>query len=484
MKKRNIQYHIVWGVCCALILLSGCDSFLDVQPKGTVEQKKQFEDVQGYRDAMYGIYATMAKNELYGQSLSFGFVDEIAQLYYDKYGTRQDEVYAVQKLSYKDTKVAEKIDQIWTKSYECISYVNNVITHVDKESRLDLDLSLIRGEAYALRAFLHFDILRLFGDNIRRSPDAGGIPYATVFGLESKPVYTLKGCYEHILSDLDAASRYLKDEVKDVHDISSPEPYLRTRFMHCNLYAVWAIKARVFHFKGDLDSAAFYAEKVISASSFELVDSKKFASVKRYGKNNKELIWGLYTRQMASVYKDLFLSPLGQGSALWVRSGVRNLYEVSSFSADSKDLRFTEFFFEDPDSWYEYNFVRLLGMEEKEYNLTGVCLIRLPEMYYILAESWYKKDKEKALRYLNDVRNSRGLKDIDGTKVVTYDQFFNELMQERRKEFFGEGQIFFFYKCNNLSFMDYSNENEILPSKDVFVLPWPKAEQEYGVTNQ
>lgn len=39
--------NIIWVICCAVMLLSGCDSFLDVQPKGIVEQKKQFEDIPG-----------------------------------------------------------------------------------------------------------------------------------------------------------------------------------------------------------------------------------------------------------------------------------------------------------------------------------------------------------------------------------------------------------------------------------------------------
>lgn len=74
--------NIIWVICCAVMLLSGCDSFLDVQPKGIVEQKKQFEDIQGYRDAMYGIYASMAKPELYGKAMSYGFMDQIGQHFF------------------------------------------------------------------------------------------------------------------------------------------------------------------------------------------------------------------------------------------------------------------------------------------------------------------------------------------------------------------------------------------------------------------
>ena len=105
-------------------------------------------------------------------------------------------------------------------------------------------------------------------------------------------------------------------------------------------------------------------------------------------------------------------------------------------------------------------------------------------MYYILAEANYSKDKEKALGYLNAVRGSRGLADIEASLVDSQDKFLKEMMRERTREFYGEGQMFSFYKCHNLGFRDFLDKVDVVPSKDVFVLPWPKSEQEYGVTNQ
>ena len=82
MRRENIQSKLLFGLCL-LVCLCGCNSFLNVQPKGTVEQGKQFKDVQGYRDAMYGIYASMAQTSLYGKAMSYGFIDQVGQLFYD-----------------------------------------------------------------------------------------------------------------------------------------------------------------------------------------------------------------------------------------------------------------------------------------------------------------------------------------------------------------------------------------------------------------
>ncbi|MCR9011547.1 RagB/SusD family nutrient uptake outer membrane protein [Gabonibacter chumensis] len=486
MKKRNIQYHIVWGVCCALILLSGCDSFLDVQPKGTVEQKKQFEDVQGYRDAMYGVYASMAKPELYGKSLSYGFTDQIGQLFYANYIGSNPDVFAASKFDYKSQYLEGTIRNIWEKAYEVISYVNNVIENVEKEDdSKDEDFALVKGEAYAVRAFLHFDIMRLFSDNILRHPDAGGIPYATVFGLENKPVYTLKECYDRVLSDLQKAQETLVND-KIIRDNNANSVYQVNRRSHCNQYAVWAIKARVFHYKGDLDSAALYAEKVIGArTELALTNVVHYEDVKRYSRDNTELIWGLYTSQLYDTYYNLFLaSELGAGDVLWIKKGIKDFYEIGSASADDKDKRFNAFFTEEKKDGGNYIFTRLLGKEEKAYNFTGVCLIRLPEMYYILAEVNYEKDKVKALGYLNTVRRTRGIKDIPLSQISSSKEFQAILVKERCKEFWGEGQVFFSYKRDHMPFMNATNDSEVAPSSAIFNLPWPKNEQEYGTTNQ
>lgn len=46
---------------------------------------------------------------------------------------------------------------------------------------------IIRGEALALRAMLHFDMLRLFGPVYSLNPDGTAIPYYTDEALTPKP---------------------------------------------------------------------------------------------------------------------------------------------------------------------------------------------------------------------------------------------------------------------------------------------------------
>lgn len=77
---------------------------------------------------------------------------------------------------------------------------------------------------------------------------------------------------------------------------------------------------------------------------------------------------------------------------------------------------------------------------QKEHNIAGINLIRLPEMYLIMAESLLEKEPDVALEYFDTFIASRGLMKFKdrGQKLTLED-----IDKERKKEFFGEGQEFY-----------------------------------------
>ncbi|MFR7811220.1 MAG: hypothetical protein ACLU4N_19225 [Butyricimonas faecihominis] len=58
--------------------------------------------------------------------------------------------------------------------------------------------------------------------------------------------------------------------------------YRNTTYNYVNLYGVYAMKARVFHYKGQLDSAGYYAEKVMSPN-YRLITRRRCFKAMRYG---------------------------------------------------------------------------------------------------------------------------------------------------------------------------------------------------------
>lgn len=493
MKKiRNILVVVL----LTGLILPGCNSFLDIQPRGEVMDGKMFEDIQGYRDAMYGIYATMSSFDLYGENLTWGFADQLAHLYYNPtsgMGADTDISKEISVYNYTYPEIENKINSIWGNAYKTISYINNVLAQTDPANyRESFEYRWIAGEAHGLRAFLHFDLMRWFTENILNNPDAGGIPYAYTFDLENKKLFTLKECYQNVLEDLTIAQHLLVDDTSSMRD----QTYRLNRYNFMNLSAVYAMKARVFQACGKLDSAAFYAKKVIDSKLYALISTPTaLKNEKRYPANS-ELIWGLEKRGLYDKFYNTFLAITSTNfNYLLPRKDYEAIYKDVAFSAENHDYRWDEFFDmrkdpENEDDGHEQSvFIRFLdvnvndleAVEEEKKKTMGVFLVRLPEMYYILAEALCENDLEIAWGYLNEVRKSRGLNTpLDGD----LQKFKEALQNERIKELWGDGQVFMDYKRNNVTFLDAQLHENITMDNKIGVFPWPDKEKEFGYTNK
>jgi hypothetical protein len=98
-------------------------------------------------------------------------------------------------------------------------------------------------------------------------------------------------------------------------------------------------------------------------------------------------------------------------------------------------------------------------------------VMRLPEMYYIAAEA--SATPADGLEYLNNVRIARGLPAL--TDASTLDA---EIQKEYRKEFYGEGQFWFYLKRRNVTTIPDGVGNPMTEAKYTF--PLPLVEIEFG----
>lgn len=62
------------------------------------------------------------------------------------------------------TTVRAQIDAMWSKMYNMLANVNNLLDNIDKRQSVFTgdNYNIIKGEALGLRAYIHFDLLRLF----------------------------------------------------------------------------------------------------------------------------------------------------------------------------------------------------------------------------------------------------------------------------------------------------------------------------------
>ena len=406
----------------AVILTSAC-GFLDIDTPGIVNNGKMFENGQGFIDAIDGVYASMASDGLYGKELSFGFIDEIAQLYFNDYGEGETTLTKSIDLKYRDEDVRARIDAIWSGAYNVISSANSIIDNVSGHSYPELPR--IQGEALAVRAMVHFDMLRLFAPGMEK-PDAEAIPYADHFSITPFRRLTVKGVYDRISDDLVQSYKQLSESP----EISGRKP----SYVYMSKYAAAALLARVHNWAGNHEEAAKYAALALEGDLQFTRDEQVKSLFKGY-LANRECIFGLHAPNMyLDVRSSLYPTRLTE-SMLMVRDNYQSLFEVSTFTSTNNDYRYQAYF--SKRTWTK-SVTLCVKLYDKNYDedqivptgrIPGPSLIRIPEMYYILAESAYASgDKEKALEYLNAVVTARGLLPLSAGDIDTEAKYKRKLV--------------------------------------------------------
>ena len=62
-----------------MLSVSSCDDFLDITPDGQVKREELLATQEGIEDALYGVYAQLRSSNLYGQELSYSYIEVMAQ---------------------------------------------------------------------------------------------------------------------------------------------------------------------------------------------------------------------------------------------------------------------------------------------------------------------------------------------------------------------------------------------------------------------
>ena len=159
--------------------------------------------------ALAGVYSQNGGEEYVWSGSHDGYVDLMGQYYsYNSVGT----AYTYFKdFDYTNSGVKSTIASFWNNLYNCIASANNILNWADKNKSVlgETNRNQVRGEALALRAFLHFDLYRLFCPDVKLSPRAEGIPYNKEFGVALPPMYTVEEFVQLVINDLKEAETLL-----------------------------------------------------------------------------------------------------------------------------------------------------------------------------------------------------------------------------------------------------------------------------------
>ena len=472
--KATYIYILYVGIA---LLMSSCNDWLDVQPRSQVEDTELFETESGYKEALAGVYSSMVSTKTYAKEATYGFIGVLGQEWDFYYSAQYDDVAAY---NYEAAMPTSYIREFWANSYSGIANVNNLLRHIDSHPGLFStdNYGVIKGEALALRAFLHFDLLRCFGVSYAVNPDQPAIPYSTALSYRVFPQLPVHEVAEKAISDLLAAEELLKtsDPIITGREIDETvdNGYLINRQMHLNYYAVKALEARVYLWMGENDKALEAAKEVIESGKFtwSTVANMQAGYDRCFG---DEHLFALNNLTLTADIADKFFSDGSQYSFAVTRDRLLDYFENAT-----QDYRYT-FLFKSGSATHANN--RYITKYDESsgtstYYKYKMPLIRLSEMYLIKSEVEYRQgDADAAKATLNKLRKARNLPGIDELPA----DFDLELIREYRREFLGEGQLFFLYKRLNRANILYSTVDAV--AEKVYTFPLPITETEAAQRN-
>ena len=477
MKTKHIL-SLAW-MLTAVMALTACNDWLDVEPKSQIKEDKQFSREGGYKDQLTGVYTAMATPQMYGQNMGIGFVEVLSHSY--NVSANGKWRYA-NDFDYTQSTSKSTIDEIWRNTYNCIANLNILIRNIDKADSTRFTgnhYHIYRGEAYGLRAFLHLDLMRLFAAAPGTDAEAKGGPYVTEYATNVVPQKSVKETMQLIISDLLTAHQELSHD--SLRLSKNRYQFRADRSCYFNYYACALTLARAYLWDGDKTNALKYANEVIhaiddkSSTSFSWID---YTDMQQTALNELDMafttehLFHLTVNNWEDIANYYFAKKGGDDVLNPSDATQQDIYEVSRGLGN--DYRYLKGYTMDGDTKYLCKFWHVEGGKYNDL----YPLLRMIEAWYIAAECLEDSDPAKAVELLNEVRDNRNLKLFPLDSSLTPQQIQQEIYKEYRKEFVGEGgQLFFYYKRRNAQQIAGT---AIKPGKSVYVLPIPENDVEFG----
>lgn len=303
----------------------------------------------------------------------------------------------------------------WNQVYAVIAssniLINQDLTKITGDEALKRN---IVGQAYAIRALAHFDLLKLYGQQHVTAGNDLGIPY--VFKYKGENLYpkrnTVAEVKQFIYADLDEALKYLSA----TYDTNARKDFI-------GIQAVNALKSRVAIYFKDWQTAKTASELVINSGRYTITTSANYINMwvakkpsnsifeLAYSPTDNQGINGLYQIYISSVY--------GDAEAL---ADIRTIFDAGDVRNDNLMINTVS------------NRVRNLGKYRNTTFDNNIFLIRYEEVILNYAEALFRINAAdaNALTRLNSITSQRG---AAAYTVVNEDN----ILKERRRELCFEG---------------------------------------------
>lgn len=494
MKHTKIFFILMAG-----LLLTSCNDWLDIKPAEQERENDLYEKVNGFKDALSGCYATMAEQSAYGRSLTMTDLDCLAGLWSEPSEVNRPAWYYLYHHQYDNNETRDEIKSIYKSLFNVITQANFILQHIEGEDgkviRSTNLRNIINGEAYGIRALCQFDILRLFGQMPQNAQRQISLPYSEVTGIETLPAYYNFNEYVAKLeSDLNKAEQLLLQSAPERSyspnaptTTTSENPadtdvdFLSYRNHRMNLWAVKAIKARLYLYLGQTSKAYKEAKEILEANSdgtayMTLTTRNDYLS--GYYNSINECLFAISCDQLGNYA----VSTLGGDASASIDANsvlhISTAMYSQMYPNTQSDVRYSYLWEQTKSGYLTYPTLKKYYYDTSAtYDLAElltrheiVPVIRLSEIYLILMET--TTDLAEANTLYKDYMKARNVN--ISTDYTTLEEVKEEVINEYMREFYGEGVMFYVYKRLGMETMKWFTSEHM--GEDQYILPLPSTE--------
>lgn len=441
---RRIQIKwIAIGFLLSGALLSSCKKYIELKPHDATYDQVFWSSGENAEKALAGAYG------LFRGALRYNSPDADGPAFFvtgdlptDEFWVDANYFWFLQKVipvgrnTYSYTPYFEASVKDWTRFYAAVNQCHLVVENVEKipEEKFDGGVSLknqIAGEARFLRAYTYFYLTRIWGDPVLTKESLKD-PLSVQPIARSSEEDVLNYCIE----DLKQAAALL--------DFNTGTAISKIR---ADKGAAWALLAHVYAWKHDYKEAAKYCDSVINSGQYQLEDV-----------SNYENIWAGQSQESIFELNMLYNADNNEATDYFFGRFLHDplIKNKDAYTAWLVNTDLTGYLFPDPAADKRYD--KIIGLQQtgdpvlikyanvKYYDPTNrpdayvlnnnLVLLRLADIYLLKAEAASKNgDDGTAQQALNVVKERAGL----DPSVNTGDDLFNEILEERFRELYGEG---------------------------------------------
>ncbi|MCH7401294.1 RagB/SusD family nutrient uptake outer membrane protein [Belliella kenyensis] len=443
MKRFNLYNYLV-----VLVLLAGVScATLDQEPVNQIEVDGAITTNQNAQRALTGMYHAMQSTNYYG--LRYLYYQDVYTDNLAHSGTFTTD----QEVSFRRINPSNlQLRNTWQSMYAVIRNANFVIASAPNiENISEAQRSAIIAEARFIRAYVYFDLSRVFG----------AVPIVEDFidntdDLDLSPRVPLDQLYTFIVNDLTFAEGNLGN--------TANAPFRARRL------AATALLARVHLQSGNNTAAAQKASEVIDSGVYTL--QSVYADIFRI-KGNNEMILELNFTNVDGDQSQLAISsdPATGGQKFYLRQGFFDLFQASG---NNGDVRFAASVLQAGSR------LRVVKYFRSATNDDNVPLIRLAEMHMIRAEANARiagngvLTNTQIIDDINTIRNRAGLSSLLLLDLPTNQAALTEILAQRRLEFAFEGHRY-------TDMQRFGIVGTLFPANEQFRVIWPIPFQEIEV---